>query len=61
MIQRTRALAHGQQTPLSMLSGDEVEIQSRRAGANAFLRKPEGASGVAEATARLLARRSKQG
>jgi CheY-like chemotaxis protein len=61
LIRRTRALAHRQQTPIIMLSGDEVEIQARRAGANAFLRKPEDVSVIAETIARLLARRSKQG
>lgn len=60
LIQRTRALAHRQQTPLIMLSGDAVEIQARRAGANAFLRKPEDVSAIAETIARLLARRLKQ-
>jgi CheY-like chemotaxis protein len=60
LIRRTRALAHRQQTPIIMLSGDEVEIQARRAGANAFLRKPEDVSVIAETIARQLARRSKQ-
>ena len=60
LIRRTRALAHRQQTPIIMLSGDEVEIQARRAGANAFLRKPEDVSVIAETIARLLAHRSKQ-
>jgi CheY-like chemotaxis protein len=60
LIRRTRALAHRQQTPIIMLSGDEVEIQARRAGANAFLRKPEDMSGITETIARLLARKSKQ-
>jgi FixJ family two-component response regulator len=54
-------LAHRQQVPIIMLSGDEVEIQARRAGANAFLRKPEDVPLIAETIARLLARRSKQG
>jgi CheY-like chemotaxis protein len=60
LIRRTRALAHRQQTPIIMLSGDEVEIQARRAGANTFLRKPEDVSVIAETIARQLARRSKQ-
>jgi CheY-like chemotaxis protein len=61
LIRRTRALPHRQQTPIIMLSGDKVEIQARRAGANAFLRKPEDVSVIAETIARPLARRSKQG
>lgn len=60
LIRRTRALAHRQQTPIIMLSGDEVEIQARRAGANAFLRKLEGMPALAETIARLLARKSRQ-
>ncbi len=60
LIRRTRELAHRQQTPIIMLSGDEVEMQARRVGANAFLRKPEGVSVIAETVARLLARKSRQ-
>jgi CheY-like chemotaxis protein len=60
LIRRTRALAHRQQTPIIMLSGDEVEMQARRAGANASLRKPGDISVIAETVARLLARKSKQ-
>jgi len=57
LTRRTRALAHRQQTPIIMLSGDEVEMQARRAGANTFLRKPEDVPAIAETVARLLARK----
>ena len=58
LIRRTRALAHRQQTPIIMLSGnDDVETQARRAGANAFLRKPADMPLIAETVARLLARK----
>ena len=57
LIRRTRALAHRQQTPIIMLSGDDVEMQARRSGANAFLRKPEDMPTLAETIARLLARK----
>ncbi|MDQ3806195.1 MAG: response regulator [Acidobacteriota bacterium] len=58
LIRQTRALAHRQQTPVIMLSGDDgVEMQARRAGANAFLRKPGDIFVIAETVARLLARR----
>jgi len=57
LIRQTRALAHRQQTPIIMLSGDEVEMEARRAGANAFLRKPSDVPVIAETVARLLARR----
>lgn len=40
-----------------MLSGDEVEMEARRFGANAFLRKPEDVPLIAETVARLLARK----
>ncbi|MDQ3802649.1 MAG: response regulator [Acidobacteriota bacterium] len=60
LIRRTRTLAHRQQTPIIMLSGDDVEMPARRAGANAFLRKPGDMPLIAETVARLLARRSKQ-
>lgn len=59
LIRRARSLAHRQQTPIIMLSADELEIQARRAGANAFLRKPEDVSAIGETVARLLARKSK--
>ncbi len=59
LIGRTRALAHRQQTPIIMLSGDDVEAAARRAGASAFLRKPDDVSLIAETVARLLARQSK--
>lgn len=57
LTRRTRALAHRQQTPIIMLSGDEVEMQAKRAGANAFLRKPGDVQALAETVARLLARK----
>lgn len=57
LIKRTRALAHRQRTPLIMFSDDEEELEVRRAGANAFLRKPGDVSLIAETVARLLARK----
>lgn len=60
LMRRTRAMAHRQQTPIIMLSGGEVEMQARRAGANAFLRKPDDVPVIAETIARLLARTSRQ-
>lgn len=58
LIRRTRALAHRQQTPIIMFSGnDGVEAQAKRAGANMFLRKPADLSLIAETVARLLARK----
>ncbi len=57
LIRRTRALAHRQRTPIIMLSGGEVEMEARRAGANYFLPKPGGIASLAETVARLLARK----
>jgi CheY-like chemotaxis protein/tetratricopeptide (TPR) repeat protein len=58
LIRRIRALAHRQQTPIIMLSGDDdVEVPARRAGANAFLRKSADVLLIAETAARLLARK----
>jgi len=58
LTRRTRALAHRQQTPIIMLSGnDSVEAQAKRAGANMFLRKPTDVPLIAEKVAGLLARK----
>jgi CheY-like chemotaxis protein/Tfp pilus assembly protein PilF len=57
LIRQARTLAHRQQTPIIMLSADDVELDARRAGAGAFLRKPEDVSLIAETVARLLARK----
>jgi DNA-binding NtrC family response regulator len=56
LIRRTRALAHRQRTPIIMLSGGEVEVEARRAGANYFLPKPSGIALLVETVAHLLAR-----
>jgi two-component system chemotaxis response regulator CheY len=60
LIRQTRGLAHRQQTPIIMLSGDDVELEARRAGANVILRKPEDVASIAETVARLLARKARQ-
>jgi CheY-like chemotaxis protein/tetratricopeptide (TPR) repeat protein len=57
LIKHTRRLAHRQHTPIIMLSGDEIEMEARRAGANAFLRKPGDVASLPETVARLLARK----
>jgi len=60
LIRQTRALAHRQQTPIIMLSGDDVEMEARRAGANAILRKPDDVALIAETAAHLLACKARQ-
>lgn len=57
LIKQTRRLAHRQQTPIIMLSGDEVEPEAKRAGASYFLRKPGDLDLIPETVARLLAQR----
>jgi CheY-like chemotaxis protein/Tfp pilus assembly protein PilF len=60
LIRQTRGMAHRQQTPIIMLSASDVELQARRAGANAFLRKPEDLHALTETVARLLARKKER-
>ncbi len=55
LLQRARALAHRQRTPIIMLSASSVELEARRAGATEFLRKPEGVLTVVDVIMRLLA------
>lgn len=54
LIYETRRLPHRQQTPIIMLSASNVEGEARRAGANAFLRKPEDVLALAETIEHLL-------
>jgi DNA-binding NtrC family response regulator len=60
LIRETRRIPHRQRTPIIMLSASDVEKEARQAGANAFLRKPEQITALAETIARLLAGKSKQ-
>jgi CheY-like chemotaxis protein len=61
LVSRARALPHRRQVPIIMLSAaGDVEREARGAGVSAFLRKPEDMHVLAEAIARLLARRPKQ-
>jgi CheY-like chemotaxis protein len=54
LLQQARALAHRRGIPVIVLSGTAVEEAVMRAGADAFLRKPEDISSVVEAIAQLL-------
>ena len=60
LIRQTRRLVHRQKTPLIILSASDIEKGAQRAGANAFLRKPERINAIAETCAHLLARPPKQ-
>src|SRR5207253_1998077 len=59
LIRQTRALPHRQHTPIIMLSASDVEIAAQRAGADAFLQKPNDILKISETIARLLARKPK--
>lgn len=60
LLSRARQLAHRQQAPIIMLSASDEWREARRAGATAFLRKPEDVHALTETIARLLARWTKQ-
>jgi|SRR3712207_1778933 len=60
LLARARSLPHRQQLPIIMLSAADEWREARRAGATAFLRKPEDMHALTETIARLLARRLKQ-
>jgi two-component system chemotaxis response regulator CheY len=57
LLGRARRLPHRQQVPIVMLSASDEWREARRAGASAFLRKPEDVHALTETVARLLARR----
>lgn len=59
LIRQTRQISHRQQVPIIMLSASDVEMEARQAGANAFLKKPEEITAIAETIARLLANKPK--
>lgn len=56
LARRVRSLPHASRTPIIMLTTSEVEPEARRAGVDAFLRKPRGVFSLAETAARLLER-----
>jgi len=60
LTRQARQLSHRQQAPIIMLSASNVEMEARQAGANAFLKKPEEITVIAETIARLLASKPKQ-
>ncbi|HJR09117.1 MAG TPA: tetratricopeptide repeat protein [Pyrinomonadaceae bacterium] len=60
IVRRARTLPHRQQTPIIMFSASDCEAEARRAGADAFLRKPKDIALLTETVARLLAEKSSQ-
>jgi DNA-binding NtrC family response regulator len=57
LVLRLQAMPHRRKTPVIMLTGDECEAESWRAGVKAFLRKPEGIDQLPATIDRLLKRR----
>jgi two-component system phosphate regulon response regulator PhoB len=56
LARRARALPRGVRTPIIMFTDSEVERDARRAGVDAYLRKPRGVYSLARTAAGLLAR-----
>ena len=54
LVRRARMLAHRKRTPIIMFSASDVESEAWRAGADAFLRKPEDVGAVVGTVRRLL-------
>ena len=58
LIRRARGLSHRRQTPIIMFSASDCEANARRAGVDAFLRKPQDIGRLVETVARLLGEKS---
>ncbi len=56
VARRARALPRGVRTPIIMFTDREVERDARRAGVDAYLRKPRGVYSLARTAAVLLGR-----
>lgn len=56
LVRRARQLPHRRDTPIIMLSASNVKREAQRAGVDAFLLKPEGASVLVETINHLLNR-----
>ena len=56
LARRARALPRAVRTPIIMFTDSEVERDARRAGVDAYLRKPRGVYSLARIAAGLLAR-----
>jgi CheY-like chemotaxis protein len=55
LVRYARSIPFYRRTPIIMLSAGEHSDEARRAGADEFLRKPEGVSRLVEIIRRLLA------
>ena len=54
LVQRARQLSHRQRTPLIFISLEDRNDEARRAGANAFLRKPNNLLDLVDTIRQLL-------
>lgn len=54
LVKRVRSIAHRHETPIIMLSADNLEREAWRAGVDEFLLKPEAISQVSSTITRLL-------
>src|SRR5215213_4768373 len=61
VARRARALPRAPRTPIIMFTDSEVERDARRAGVDAYLRKPRGVYSLARTAAGLLARGREKG
>ena len=55
LIERARRQPHRQKTPIVLISLEDISEQARRAGADAFLRKPNNLIELVDTIRRLLA------
>lgn len=60
LVRRARSLPHRRCTPIIMLSASDVALSASRAGANAFLKKPDEINALIETVERLAGEGSKQ-
>jgi DNA-binding response OmpR family regulator len=54
LVARARRLEHRQRTPIIMVSASDHKSEARNAGADLFLKKPEGMASLVEAVRRLV-------
>jgi CheY-like chemotaxis protein/Tfp pilus assembly protein PilF len=54
LVQRTRKMTHRRRMPIIMLSGEDIEKEAWSAGADEFLRRPEGIERIVLTVERLL-------
>jgi CheY-like chemotaxis protein len=55
LVKRARNLTHRSRIPIGVLSASAVEAETREAGADVFLRKPQDIGSIAETITRLVA------